>query len=957
MKPNFALDLSHDGIGLFHRSKSGWTLVGDVALDDPELPQKVDLLRKTASDLEQGGVTTKLIVPNSQVLFTSLTAPGPDDIAREVQIRAGLEGLTPYAVGDLVFDWRAEGDQVHVAVLARETLDEAEAFAAEHRLNPVSFAARADGKGFSGEAFFGKSKSAAAILGPGERVEPDSKPVPRQTKAAILQDPVAVPEPDPVPEPEPASNPTPPTDDSIDALLDSVPDPAADPEPAEPTPAPEAPKAKPAPDPSPVLAPFPPTPDDTDEPAPLQPITPVIRDLPEDDTPPAPKPRKKKVKKPAKAKSEPVAPGASSDTAELAATAPQDRTPDDPPVDTAPPAFATRRGTVPGPEDASDADAPSSLDKIAPRVSMAPPVQHPAADAKIHGPDTAKPGAPKLGVASRDVPQPHVPVTAPSLLADDSVVAKEPEPNTSDVAKKAAASGAALLSATRKGLSGAAKAGKAAASKASDKAAERRDAKRAAVAAAPVPETSKPPKSARPFVPALGKRTADATATDTSVAPPPKPSEADSLTVFGARNNQNVGGKPPYLGLMLTLLLLLAMAIAAVWSMFFLSDDNASLFGGNEPDFTVATPTTETRPLNEDPTDAIIAEEFAPALDESPAAPDPIPETPDPLTRAAAEARYAATGIWQRAPDPPVEAQGGRIDDLYVASIDPRTDSHDAIALPPERLAGADPRPPAQAPPPPRGSTFDLDERGLVRATPEGTLTPDGVFVFAGRPPVVTGRRPGTAPAVEVPDQPDIPRIRPNRRPEGLVEGNERATLGGYTRAQLAAIRPSRRPERALPPQPDPDAVAEALAEAAEQAEEDIAAAPTEQAIATSPKPDHRPRNFARIVERARENANASDGSSVSAAAATTTPKIPTRASVAQQATVKNAINLRKVNLIGIYGASNSRRALVRLSNGRYVKVRVGDRLDGGKVTAISSNKLVYQKGSRSLTLEVLPLG
>src|SRR5690606_24892165 len=37
MKPNFALNLSHDGIGLYHRGKSGWLQVGTVALDDPDL--------------------------------------------------------------------------------------------------------------------------------------------------------------------------------------------------------------------------------------------------------------------------------------------------------------------------------------------------------------------------------------------------------------------------------------------------------------------------------------------------------------------------------------------------------------------------------------------------------------------------------------------------------------------------------------------------------------------------------------------------------------------------------------------------------------------------------------------------------------------------------------------------------------------------------------------------------
>ena len=82
-------------------------------------------------------------------------------------------------------------------------------------------------------------------------------------------------------------------------------------------------------------------------------------------------------------------------------------------------------------------------------------------------------------------------------------------------------------------------------------------------------------------------------------------------------------------------------------------------------------------------------------------------------------------------------------------------------------------------------------------------------------------------------------------------------------------------------------------------------------------------------------------------------PKIPSKTSVAAGATVKNAINLRKVNLIGVYGKPSSRRALVRLSNGRYQKVQVGDRIDGGRVSAIGDSELRYQKGGRNVVLKM----
>ncbi|MGK7754360.1 hypothetical protein [Roseovarius sp. C03] len=65
---------------------------------------------------------------------------------------------------------------------------------------------------------------------------------------------------------------------------------------------------------------------------------------------------------------------------------------------------------------------------------------------------------------------------------------------------------------------------------------------------------------------------------------------------------------------------------------------------------------------------------------------------------------------------------------------------------------------------------------------------------------------------------------------------------------------------------------------------------------------------------------------------------------------------MRQVNLIGVYGSNSNRRALVRLANGSYKKVKVGDRLDGGRVAAIGTSELRYVKSGRSVTL-TMPRG
>jgi len=82
-------------------------------------------------------------------------------------------------------------------------------------------------------------------------------------------------------------------------------------------------------------------------------------------------------------------------------------------------------------------------------------------------------------------------------------------------------------------------------------------------------------------------------------------------------------------------------------------------------------------------------------------------------------------------------------------------------------------------------------------------------------------------------------------------------------------------------------------------------------------------------------------------------PDVPSSASVARAATVEGRINLRQVNLISVSGTPANRQALVRMPNGRISMVRVGDSVDGGRVLAISENRLQYQRRGRNIVLEI----
>ncbi|TKA94665.1 translation initiation factor 2, partial [Cereibacter changlensis] len=169
MKPSFALNLTSDSIGLLQRTEGGWQDIGSVPFDSPDLPAALGTLRGKAGP----GLTSKIVLPDSQILYTEVVAPGPDTGARRTQIRAALEGLTPYAVRELVFDWHGSGDRVKVAVIARETLQEAEAFAEEHGFNPLSFVAAPSPEKFGKEPWFGTTAGAQKRLPKGEKVERD----------------------------------------------------------------------------------------------------------------------------------------------------------------------------------------------------------------------------------------------------------------------------------------------------------------------------------------------------------------------------------------------------------------------------------------------------------------------------------------------------------------------------------------------------------------------------------------------------------------------------------------------------------------------------------------------------------------------------------------------------------------------------------------------------------------
>jgi len=159
MKPNFALSLSFDSISLLRRAKTGWSVLGDVSFQKDNFTPKIVSLRKQALRLDPSAAQVKLVIPNEQIKYLTLARPKNaliDDI--EALINNRLKTATPYQLSELRFDWATTQDRIFVAAVAIETLQEAEAFAQSCEFKPLGNVAIPPKDSFIGEVFFGTAE-------------------------------------------------------------------------------------------------------------------------------------------------------------------------------------------------------------------------------------------------------------------------------------------------------------------------------------------------------------------------------------------------------------------------------------------------------------------------------------------------------------------------------------------------------------------------------------------------------------------------------------------------------------------------------------------------------------------------------------------------------------------------------------------------------------------------------
>lgn len=922
MKPNFALNLTDDRISLLHRKEQGWSSLGTAIFGADDMDAQLAAALEAANGMGQrGAVSTKIVIPNSQILYTTLEiAPGPD-AARQDDIRAALTGRTPYAVEDLVFDFAGDGHVVQVAVVAQETLDQAEDFAVQYQFRPVAFVAIPPEGGFPGEPFFGLTKSAATVLGKGRRVQRDAEAI------TVLADMVA-PEAEAVAEngPEMSAFPEsafPEAEVEAGAVVDPIVAAEAEAVAVPPVQAGDAAIVEQADErtlpPQPLAEPD---------------VTPVAEAKVEAvaEPEPEPVPAKPDFSGVTDPRVQDVDEAPFADVSDTDATTASDEDLPPAPSTAALMAFASRRAV-----EAGTAAEPSGKS----------PVRNPA-ETTLPGP-IAERAPPRTTGNMR--PEPRVTFGSTVTAPPASGPKKQRKAFVGGAAAPTAAKGAALPEVPRKPLT-----------------------KPGGTFASAAPVRGKPRFLGLIltgilvlFLALLAAWSSFflASSTDPGLDAPTAivAAEPDSPEVL---DEAFADGQDPE-----------AIVLDDPETVSPTAVPEQEIAAGPEP----ADPPSTTAP-------EIAAAEAA----------GPAPET-----------GVVTTGATPVLPD-------AEADEIRLSTADAPLALQEAASLSAPALQG-DALPAPQMAPPPFGTVYAFNANGTIRAVPEGIMTPDGVRLVAGQPANVPPARPAAiiaaalaaaTPEAVLPEAvppetaptpaPDAPTVvgsdpaladaRPRARPATLVvpSAEDDASLQATAPVLASSPRPLARPASIAGTVPnaaparasDAASLAAASAAAGTAADaiiQDLAAAEpaaltpsgSRLAVSVSRIPSPRPRDAERAVAAALQAATRApepepEPEPVAAATpeAEAEPELeapvaaaPTSGSVADQATFVNALNLSRINLIGVYGTQSNRYALVRQANGRYSRIEVGDRIDGGVVAAITGNEVRYQKGGRLLALQM----
>ena len=167
--------------------------------------------------------------------------------------------------------------------------------------------------------------------------------------------------------------------------------------------------------------------------------------------------------------------------------------------------------------------------------------------------------------------------------------------------------------------------------------------------------------------------------------------------------------------------------------------------------------------------------------------------------------------------------------------------------------------------------------------------------------------------------------------------GAPQSSAPNATAAEIAVA------EEEVDDSPGPGSVASAPPPTLRPAEVDMS--PTENAVASAPPPRLRPSSI-----KPRPTALAATGAKTVRAPSRGRPAGP---GVSNAATLRQVMELGETSLLGVFGKSDSRKALIRFPDGKVVRVGAGQVIDGWVVNSIGATSMKLSRGgeSRRLTL------
>ena len=141
MTPPFLLHLSTNSIALDQRSEAGeWVRLGAVDPDNPKLPEALAHLKALARPEGTDSFDVLIVLPSDQVKTLQLEASN----LTPADVKAALEGQTPYDTAELCIDWFNIPQGTAVAAVTHDTLIEAGDFAKSFDFNALGFVALSD---------------------------------------------------------------------------------------------------------------------------------------------------------------------------------------------------------------------------------------------------------------------------------------------------------------------------------------------------------------------------------------------------------------------------------------------------------------------------------------------------------------------------------------------------------------------------------------------------------------------------------------------------------------------------------------------------------------------------------------------------------------------------------------------------------------------------------------------